>query len=99
MVGQVLGCGHQVDCQQAIVRRLHAGERGEGAGRADRLRDRADPADARRVDQCVEGRMSGEDLLKPRNMVALTWAEADLAGLDFQLDFQVAFDPIERADQ
>jgi hypothetical protein len=34
VIGEVFGGGHQVDCQQAVVRRLAAGQPGQGAAAA-----------------------------------------------------------------
>ena len=43
--------------------------------------------------------MSGEDLFEAAKHGGVDLGRADLAGLDFQLDFKVAFDAVERADQ
>ncbi len=98
VIGEVFGGGHQVDCQQAVVRRLYTGQPGQGAGGGDRLRHRADSADAWRVGQRIERCVLQQDLLEATVHGGVDPCRTHMTIFHVQLYFQIAFNPIKWAD-
>lgn len=98
MVGGILGGEDDVLRQCAVVGNGEALQGEQRLGGGHRLRDRADAADPRRIDQGVKRILAGQDLLEAAIERRVDEGGAHFAGLDLQPDLQIAFDAIERAD-
>lgn len=97
VVGGVFRRQYQIGDQPAIVGHGDAGDLGQGTGRRHRLRHRTDAADARRDDQGVFRRAPGQDLLEAAIQGRGDLGRLHLTGGNVQADFQITFDPVERA--
>ena len=98
MVGDVLRGVGDVGRQGAVVRGFAAGELAQRRRGGDRLRNRADAADARRDHQRVERRPPVEQLLVAAIERRRHFGAPDAPVVDVERDLQIAFDTIERAD-
>jgi hypothetical protein len=98
VVGHILRGVNEIDRKLTIDRHGLVHGLRDGAGGGDRLRDRADAANARRIDQRVERRLARKDALKSpvERRDDLRLAHGAIA--DVQLDFEIALDTVEWPD-
>ena len=99
MIGGVLGREHEVGRQAPVRRRRQPLRIGERPGRRDRLRYRADAADAGSVDERVARILAAEDALEAAVERRVDPGRAHRAVGDVDLHFEIALDPVERPDQ
>ena len=98
MVGDILRRVDQVDGMLAAWWRLQSHGVGQRLGGGNRLRHRADTADARRVDQRIERRLAIENAFKTPIQHRDDARVADRAVRDVERDLKVTLDPVERSD-
>ncbi len=85
--------------QRAVAGMRKSLRRTDSPGSGDRLGDRADAADARDENQRVGRRLAGEHGLKAAKKRGDDLAPAHHGPvLNVQVDFKIAFDAVERAD-
>jgi hypothetical protein len=99
VVGQVLGREDQVGRVLPVGGHDDAAQIGQRTRRRDRLRDRADAADARHEHQRVVRRLALQDLLEAAVHGGVDLRRAHAVALDLQRDFEIAFDAVERSHQ
>lgn len=95
VVGKVFRRLHEMTGQAAILRHLDSAQIGQCRGGGGRLRHRTDAADARHDNQRILRRAPGQYLFEAAKQWRIDAGRHDLAGIDIESDFKVAFDAIE----
>ena len=95
VIGQVLAGEHQVGRQAAVVGHLELHGFAQRGGRGHRLRDRADAADARGVDQGVTWVAAVQDLFEAAEQGGIDPGGLDAAVFDLDLHLEIALDTVE----